>query len=298
MPQQHEKTCIGSSEPNCMSGHQVWPTEHPGYGAMSNSSVCQNTIVLDSWFKDYNSSKGVSPVLSDMSQKMFQVTSNETKVAPWPGLSGYQAEEPSSKLSCNTALCSYRTEEVAPNFSSVVEEKKEPSMFRLFGVNLINHTKSTATTDKMNMGIGETSTRAAGSLEDSGQLSALSKVTKDHTQFINESPREIQSHQSSTARTRIKVQMHGNAVGRAVDLANLDGYRQLIGELEEMFEIKDLSSKEKWKVAFTDDDGDTTEVGDDSWLEFCRMVRKIVIYPIDDGSNIEPCLEQDLKTDF
>jgi auxin response factor len=60
--------------------------------------------------------------------------------------------------------------------------------------------------------------------------------------------------------------MHGIAVGRAVDVANLDGYEQLIGELEEMFEIKDLNSKEKWKVAFTDDDGDTMEIGDDPWL--------------------------------
>ena len=55
-------------------------------------------------------------------------------------------------------------------------------------------------------------------------------------------------------------------MGRAVDLANLDGYPQLIGELEEMFEIKDLSLKEKWKVAFSNDDGDTMEVGDVPWL--------------------------------
>ncbi|XP_062188802.1 auxin response factor 1-like [Phragmites australis] len=296
MPQQHEKTGVGSSEPNCITGHQVvWTSERPGYGAMSSSSVCQNTVVLESWLKDFNSS---SKRVSDISQKLFQVTSNEARVVPWHGLSGYEAEEPSSKLSCNTAHCSYRTEEVTPNFVNVVEEKKEPSMFRLFGVNLINHTNSAATTDKMAVGVGETSTRAAGSFEDSGQLSTLSKVTKDHTQFVNESPREIQSHQSCTARTRIKVQMHGNAVGRAVDLANLDGYQQLISELEEMFEIKDLSSKEKWKVAFTDDEGDTMEVGDDPWLEFCQMVRKIVIYPIEDGRNIEPCPEQDVKTDF
>lgn len=173
---------------------------------MSSSSVCQNTVVLESWLKDLNSStKGISPTLSDISQKLFQVTSQDARVAPWPGFSAYQAEEPSSKLSCNTALCSYRTEDVTRNFPSAVEEKKEPNMFRLFGVNLINHSKCTAGTDKMAVGGGEMSTRAACSYEDSGQLSALSKVTKDHTQFVNESPREIQSHQSSTARTRIKV---------------------------------------------------------------------------------------------
>jgi auxin response factor len=210
IPEQHEKAGIGSSEPNCISGHQVvWTSERAGYSAMS-SSVCQSSVVLGNWFKDYNSSsKGGSPSLSEISQKLFQVTSNDARVPPWPGLSAYQAEEPSSKLSCNTTLCSYQTEEVARNLSNAIEEKKEPCMFRLFGVNLINHTKSksSATTDKMTMGVGEISTRAAGSFEDSGQLSALSKVTKDHTQLLNESPREIQSHQSCTGRTRIKVQV-------------------------------------------------------------------------------------------
>jgi auxin response factor len=205
MPQQHEKIGTGSCEPNCISGHQaVWTIEHPGYGTTSNSSVCQNTVVLESWLKDFNpSSKGVSPTLSEISQKLFQVTSNDVRVAPWPGFSGYQAEEePSSKLPCNTALCSYRPEEVALN---AVEE--EPAKFRLFGVDLINHIKSTASTDKISIGAGGMLTRAACSYEDSGQLSAFSKVTKDHTQFVDESPREIQSHQSSTARTRIKVQV-------------------------------------------------------------------------------------------
>ena len=173
-----------------------------------SSSVCQSSVVLGNWFKDYNSSsKGGSPSLSEISQKLFQVTSNDARVPPWPGLSAYQAEEPSSKLSCNTALCSYQTEEVAPNLSNAIEEKKEPCMFRLFGVNLINHTKISSTTDKMTMGVGEVSTQAAGSFEDSGQLSALTKVIKDNMPLLNESPREIQSHQSCTGRTRIKVQV-------------------------------------------------------------------------------------------
>lgn len=60
--------------------------------------------------------------------------------------------------------------------------------------------------------------------------------------------------------------MHGNAVGRAVDLANLDGHEQLMGELEEMFEIKDLRSKEEWKVTFTNDDNETMEAGVVPWL--------------------------------
>ncbi|EES02172.1 hypothetical protein BDA96_03G003900 [Sorghum bicolor] len=299
-PEQH-KTSISSNEPNCISVHQVaWTSERPGYSAMS-SSICQNSAVIGSWFKDFNSSsKGASPSLPEISQKLFQVTSNDARVPPWPGLSAYQAEELSSKLSCNTALCSYQTEEVAPKFSIAVEEKKEPGMFRLFGVNLVNHTRSSGIADKMTVGVGETSMRGAGSFEDSGQLSALSRVTKDHTHLVNESPREIQSHQSCSGRNRIKVQMHGHAVGKAVDLGNLDGYVQLMGELEEMFEIKDLGSKEEWKVTFTNDENDTMEVGAVLWQEFCQMVRKIVIHPIGHGSHMEawPCPGQDGKRDF
>jgi hypothetical protein len=78
-------------------------------------------------------------------------------------------------------------------------------MFRLFGVNLVNHTRNSGTADKTTVGVGETSMRGAGSFEDSGQLSALSRVTKDHTHLVNESPREIQSHQSCSGRSRIKV---------------------------------------------------------------------------------------------
>jgi len=63
-----------------------------------------------------------------------------------------------------------------------------------------------------------------------------------------------------------KVQMQGVAVGRAVDLAMLDGYDQLINELEEMFDIKgQLQHRNKWEIVFTDDEGDMMLVGDDPW---------------------------------
>lgn len=157
-------------------------------------------------------------------------------------------------------------------------------MVRLFGVNLMENTNNAAaaTAGNASVGAGETSARITGSVEGSGQLSAFSKVTK----VVNESPREIQSQQSSIGRNRVKVQMHGNAVGRAVDLASLDGYERLTNELEQMFEIKDI--KQNFKVAFNDNEGDTMKVGDDPWMEFCRMVRKIVIYPIEDDKNMDP----------
>lgn len=61
--------------------------------------------------------------------------------------------------------------------------------------------------------------------------------------------------------------MQGMAVGRAVDLSMLDGYDQLIDELEEMFGIKgELHTRNKWEIVFTDDEGDMMLVGDDPWL--------------------------------
>ncbi|CAM0880587.1 unnamed protein product [Alopecurus aequalis] len=299
MPQQHERTFVGSSDPSCISVPQVvWPGERAGYGAMSSSSVCQNPLAFDSWLKEYNpSSKGLSPTLSEISQKLFQVTSNETRAVPWPALSAYQAEEPTLKLPCNISLCGYLAEEAAPIVSKFTEKSKEPGVVRLFGVNLMKHANTAATPDIANAGAGETSARVAGSYEESAQVSAFSKVTK----VVNESPREIQSNQSYIARNRVKVQMHGNAVGRAVDLASLDGYEQLTRELEQMFDIQGL--KQNFKVAFTDNEGDTMEVGDDPWIEFCQMVRKIVVYPIGEEPRQLPISaaaapEEDPKTEL
>ena len=61
--------------------------------------------------------------------------------------------------------------------------------------------------------------------------------------------------------------MQGMAVGRAVDLSMLEGYSQLIDELEEMFDIKgQLRPRDKWEIVFTDDEGDMMLLGDDIWL--------------------------------
>ncbi|KAG5009830.1 hypothetical protein AAZX31_07G127400 [Glycine max] len=76
----------------------------------------------------------------------------------------------------------------------------------------------------------------------------------------------------------IKVQMQGIAVVRAVNLTTLDGYDQLVDELEKMFDIKgQLQNKNKWVVLYADDDGDTILVGDEPWPEFCQVVRRILI---------------------
>lgn len=121
---------------------------------------------------------------------------------------------------------------------------------------------------------------------ESEQKSGVSKSFKDLKQDVLQAPaKEVQSRQSHSSRSRTKVQMQGVAVGRAIDLATLKGYDDLIIELEQMFEIKgELRPRNKWEIVFTDDEGDMMLVGDDPWPEFCNMVRRIFI-----------CSSQDVK---
>ena len=60
--------------------------------------------------------------------------------------------------------------------------------------------------------------------------------------------------------------MQGIAVGRAVDLSLLEGYAELVTELEKMFEIKgELKERKKWQVVYTDEEGDMMLMGDHPW---------------------------------
>jgi auxin response factor len=46
----------------------------------------------------------------------------------------------------------------------------------------------------------------------------------------------------------------------------LRGYDQLTDELEEMFDIKgELHPRDKWKIVYSDDEGDVMLVGDYPW---------------------------------
>ncbi|KAK9076641.1 hypothetical protein SSX86_004975 [Deinandra increscens subsp. villosa] len=111
-----------------------------------------------------------------------------------------------------------------------------------------------------------------------------SDLSKEHGN-LQVSPKEIQSKQTTSTRSRTKVQMQGVAVGRAVDLTVFKGYDELINELEDMFEIKgQLHHRNEFEVVFTDDEGDMMLMGDDPWEEFCNMVKRIMI-----------CSSQDVK---
>ncbi|KAJ6723103.1 AUXIN RESPONSE FACTOR 4-RELATED [Salix koriyanagi] len=157
---------------------------------------------------------------------------------------------------------------------------------RLFGIDLTSNSGITAAPEKepaypiVDYNEAKGLFPAAGEAE-KAQTMEFSMSSKEHKQVVPDAlAKESQSKQGSTTstRTRTKVQMQGVAVGRALDLTVLKGYKDLIIELGKMFEIGELSTREKWTVVFTDDEGDMMLVGDDPWPEFCKMVKKIYIY--------------------
>ncbi|KAI4310379.1 hypothetical protein MLD38_035360 [Melastoma candidum] len=163
---------------------------------------------------------------------------------------------------------------------------------RLFGIELVNHSLSVPAVERTP---AQPTGLSSCANEVSIQMTCLDfqpdlakpSYEKRRSQVFISSLKESKVKQSgaSSARSRTKVQMQGVAVGRAVDLTMLEGYDELIFELEEMFDIKgQLRPRDKWEIVFTDDEGDMMLVGDDPWPEFCNMVRRIFI-----------CSSQDVK---
>ncbi|CAN4077417.1 unnamed protein product [Withania somnifera] len=127
-------------------------------------------------------------------------------------------------------------------------------------------------------------TASAGDSEDNSRLSRDYKDQKqEHLHLV---AKEVHIKQISSTRSRTKVQMHGVAVGRAVDLMVLSGYDELVKELEEMFGIQEeLHARNKWEIIFIDDEGDVILIGESPWPEFCNIVKRIFI-----------CSSQDMKS--
>ncbi|XP_027334324.1 auxin response factor 18-like isoform X2 [Abrus precatorius] len=167
----------------------------------------------------------------------------------------------------------------------------------LFGVNLTNKSTIVITPSKRELRCPSLTIVPSGPKEsipaaacESGRVQTpnYSLSNKGQKQIISDaSPNEWQNKQATvpSMRTRTKVQMQGVAVGRALDLTMLNGYDDLIEEIEKLFDIKEeLRSQNKWAVTFTDDENDMMLVGDDPWPEFCNMVKRIFV-----------CLREDLK---
>ncbi|KAF5751532.1 putative Auxin response factor [Tripterygium wilfordii] len=73
--------------------------------------------------------------------------------------------------------------------------------------------------------------------------------------------------QSSGKRSCTKVHKQGSLVGRAIDLSKLNGYDDLLSELERLFCMEGLLQDpgKGWRVLYTDSENDIMVVGDDPW---------------------------------
>lgn len=111
------------------------------------------------------------------------------------------------------------------------------------------------------------------------QAVETAKVDANSDQERVDHSSEAETRSMPSTRSCIKVMKKGSMVGRGLDLSRFDGYGSLFEELESMFNMKgELTDPSKgWQVAYSDREGDTMKVGDDPWLEFCNMVRKLYI---------------------
>nr|WGH73283.1 binding protein transporter ARF9B [Mangifera indica] len=262
LTQSHDVKQLSVAEGNRSDDHVSWHNKQTDFNRNGNS--VSRTQTDGEWL--------ASPHVT-FSQQLFPDAVDDNKnVSAWHAFHGYST--PHSSKANNDPM------------TDRVEAGRKTEMAascRLFGIDLINHSTSSTAVEKAAASSVTTEGHNLGSISagDSDKKSDLPKTfrEKKHDQ-LQVSPKEIQSRQSSSAstRSRTKVQMQGVAVGRAVDLTMLEGYDQLIDELEEMFDIKgQLHTRNKWEIVFTDDEGDMMLVGDDPWGEFCNMVRRIFI---------------------
>ncbi|KAJ0048489.1 hypothetical protein Pint_14899 [Pistacia integerrima] len=254
LTQSHDVAQLSVTEGKRSDNHVSWHSKQTDFN--SNSNSLSRTQTDGEWL--------ASPHVS-FSQQLFPDAVDDNKnVSTWRPIHGYSTSH-SSKVN-NDSM---------PDRVEIGRKTEMGASCRLFGIDLINHSTSPTTMEKAAASSVTTEghnlcTLSAG---DSDQKSDLSKT------FREKKPEQVLT-QISMFGVRIcqKVQMQGVAVGRAVDLTMLEGYDQLIDELEEMFDIKgQLRTRNKWEIVYTDDEGDMMLVGDDPWVEFCNMVRRIFI---------------------
>ncbi|XP_041994892.1 auxin response factor 4-like isoform X2 [Salvia splendens] len=96
---------------------------------------------------------------------------------------------------------------------------------------------------------------------------------------LTEDPAAI-NLQGPSKRSCTKVHKQGSLVGRAIDLSRLNGYDDLLTELERLFNMEGLlhDPNHGWRILYTDSENDMMVVGDDPWHEFVEVAMKIHIY--------------------
>lgn len=241
------------------------------------------------------SSDVVDPVKSKKARPSIEVPGHDSvsviDSTPWnASLNTAKGEfEDSKATTAWSVFSSYVTPRMANQRNDLTENKKKSEAVascRLFGIDLMKPSTPAPKEEdivqevKVNNISVEEHGPSSEATTDSEQKSDLSKLSQEKKQSLPlVSPKVTQSKLGGpSTRTRTKVQMQGVAVGRAVDLTMLEGYQQLIDELERLFDMEgELRPRDKWEIVFTDDEGDMMLVGDDPWEEFCNMAKRIYI---------------------
>ncbi|KAA8543166.1 hypothetical protein F0562_021339 [Nyssa sinensis] len=91
-------------------------------------------------------------------------------------------------------------------------------------------------------------------------------------------------------RSCTKVLKYGTALGRSVDLTRFDGYTDLIGELDQMFDFRGtlIDGSNGWHITYADAEGDMMLIGEYPWPRFQATVRKLFICPKEDIDKVDP----------
>ncbi|KAI3770460.1 hypothetical protein L6452_01594 [Arctium lappa] len=186
------------------------------------------------------------------------------------------------------------TESFEPLAGKESGEKRQSNGYRLFGIELLEHSNLDETSPLLvSRAVAEERPLSLVDTE-ADWRSEPSNVNRSDIPSASCEP-EKSSMRSQELHTRqirscTKVHMQGIAVGRAVDLTQFSCYEDLLGKLENMFEIEGELHvvPKKWQVVYTDVEDDIMMVGDDPWCEFCSMVRKIFIYTTEEAKRLSP----------
>ncbi|KAJ0051467.1 hypothetical protein Pint_00602 [Pistacia integerrima] len=271
----HELTQLaGATEDQSSESQVLWPLRQKELDSnhLNGSNVCSSRVAPEGIWP-------TSPHLS-VSLNLFRDTTDNKNSAARSNLSSFSSRPSDGLL----------------NDQAEKGKKSETSMgCRLFGIDLKHNSNIATPLAKEVIDSTFDSYCIKGSIpaaSDSDKAQNSDFLKKELKQVTSEALlKETQNKRGSatSTRTRTKVQMQGIAVGRAVDLTMLKGYDDLIDELEKMFEIKgQLRPCDKWKVVFTDDEGDMMLAGDDPWQEFCKLVKKIFIYSCEEVKKMSP----------
>lgn len=175
--QSRDLSALSSVDANNSETQVIWPClqkENKEDGVKNGPSSC-DPVVLDGRLKDFNTLiKRPPSSLTDVPLQQFHDMNDEATVT---------------------------------SLANDVQEWKKPevgsSSCRLFGIDLMNHSKSMAIAEKAIA--APVASVSVAPVEDSDQQSGLSKASKEQKQGLDSSPKEMQSRQHGSTRSRIKV---------------------------------------------------------------------------------------------